>query len=171
MTPTSTHASPLALDRHRLLAAAAAIGAAAVMTRVGLAQESTPDADALTPWKLDLNSATDTELLTVPDTGDRMTRELEEYRPYASILAFRREIGKYVDEGQVAAYEIYLYVPVDPNAADVAALTQLPGVDETIARSLIDARPFDTNGTLVAALATETSVGHASAARRYLTSA
>lgn len=37
-----------------------------------------------------------------------MVRKFEEYRPYVSIQQFRREIGKYVDEAMVAAYEQYV---------------------------------------------------------------
>ena len=47
-----------------------------------------------------------------------------EYRPYVSIRHFRREIGKYVSDEQVAAYEQYVYVPVDPNSADAETLMQ-----------------------------------------------
>jgi DNA uptake protein ComE-like DNA-binding protein len=103
--------------------------------------------------KLNLNTATDEELLTVPNTGQRMLREFKEYRPYDSILQFRREIGKYVDEAQVAEYEKYLYVPVSPNNADAATLQQLPGVDQAIADQLIVARPYATSDDFVKKLA------------------
>ena len=49
-----------------------------------------------TGTKLNLNTATREQFLTIPGVGDRMVREFEEYRPYASIQQFRREIGKYV---------------------------------------------------------------------------
>ena len=44
-------------------------------------------------------------LETIPDFGNRMVREFFEYQPYVSIQQFRREIGKYVDDEQVASYE------------------------------------------------------------------
>jgi len=59
--------------------------------------------------------------------GNRMVREFLEYRPYISIQQFRREIGKYVEEAQVAEYEQYVYVPVNVNESDAATLQQLPG--------------------------------------------
>ena len=62
--------------------------------------------------KLNLNTAAADEFLSVPGVGARMVREFMEYRPYASILQFRREIGKYIDAEQVAAYEVSVYVPV-----------------------------------------------------------
>ena len=99
---------------------------------------------AVAPTKINLNTATDAEFLTVPNVGSRMVREFMEYRPYDSIQQFRREIGKYVDDATVAEYEKFVYVPVSPNNADAATLQQLPGVDAAIAEQLIAARPFAT---------------------------
>ena len=39
-----------------------------------------------------------------------MVHEFEEYRPYTSIEQFQREIGKYVDEDEVARLERYVYI-------------------------------------------------------------
>ena len=47
-------------------------------------------------------------ILMVPGVGDRMAHEFEEYRPYQNIEQFRREIGKYVDEDEVARLERYV---------------------------------------------------------------
>ena len=91
---------------------------------------------------LNLNTATAEELATVPGAGDRMVHEFEEYRPYTSLAQFRREIGKYVDEETVAGYERYLFVPVDPNAADAETLGQLPGVGAEEAEALAAGRPY-----------------------------
>lgn len=104
------------------------------------------------PAKVNLNTATADEILAIPNTGNRMVREFEEYRPYTSILQFRREIGKYVDDAQVAEYEKYVYVPISPNNADAATLQQLPGVDATIAEQLIAARPFAAKADFIAKL-------------------
>jgi len=68
-------------------------------------------------------------------------REFQEYRPYASIQQFRREIGKYVDAAQVADYEKYVFVPIGPNEADEATLLDLPGVDAAIAEQPSPAPP------------------------------
>lgn len=95
--------------------------------------------------KLNLNTVTGEELLaTIPGFGNRMVREFEEYRPYVSIQQFRKEIGKYVDEAQVAEYEKYVYVPIDPNEADEATLQQIPGVDAAVSAQLVAARPYAT---------------------------
>ncbi len=92
--------------------------------------------------KINLNTATAEQILTVPNAGNRMVREFQEYRPYASISEFRKAIGKYVDAAQVSDYEKYVYVPVSPNNADVATLQQLSGVDQAKAEQLIAARPY-----------------------------
>jgi DNA uptake protein ComE-like DNA-binding protein len=63
-------------------------------------------------WKpIDLNTATPEEMELIPGVGPRMRHEFEEYRPWTSIEQFRREIGKYVDEAEVARLERYLAVP------------------------------------------------------------
>ncbi|HEX6058079.1 MAG TPA: hypothetical protein VFZ11_03590 [Gemmatimonadaceae bacterium] len=62
-------------------------------------------------WRpLDLNTATGDEILLIPGVGARMRHEFEEYRPYRSIGQFRREIGKYVDEAEVARLERYVAI-------------------------------------------------------------
>lgn len=57
---------------------------------------------------ISLNDAARDEILLIPGVGDRMAHEFEEYRPYADMEQFRREIGKYVDEDEVARLERYV---------------------------------------------------------------
>ena len=57
---------------------------------------------------LNLNTASREEIMLVPGMSRRMAHEFEEYRPYTSIEQFRREIGKYVDEDEVARFEGYV---------------------------------------------------------------
>lgn len=119
--------------------------------------------------KLNLNEATgDDYLATIPDFSSRMVREFLEYRPYISILQFRQEMGKYVSADQIAEYEQYVYVPVAVDDSDAATLMQLPGVDETIAASLMGERPFGSNEAFLTALANYVSAEDASAAAGYL---
>jgi DNA uptake protein ComE-like DNA-binding protein len=47
---------------------------------------------------IDLNKATDEDILTIPGAGNRMVREFKEYRPWTSKAQFDKEIGKYVKE-------------------------------------------------------------------------
>jgi DNA uptake protein ComE-like DNA-binding protein len=59
---------------------------------------------------LDLNSASDEEILSIPGIGNRMLREFKEYRPYKAMDQFRREIGKYVNKDEVARLERYVTI-------------------------------------------------------------
>jgi DNA uptake protein ComE-like DNA-binding protein len=62
-------------------------------------------------WKpINLNTASDQEILLIPGIGNRMLREFKEYRPYTSIEQFRREMGKYVDDAEVARLETYVSI-------------------------------------------------------------
>ena len=114
---------------------------------------ATGDTGTASCAKLNLNELTEEELMsTIPGFSSRMVREFFEYRPYVSIQQFRQEIGKYVDENQVAEYEKYVYVPVDPNNSDAATLKQIPGVDDTIAAELTAGRPYSSNDAFLQAL-------------------
>jgi DNA uptake protein ComE-like DNA-binding protein len=57
---------------------------------------------------INLNTATDAEILLIPGLGQRMLHEFKEYRPYKSMEQFRREIGKYVSKQEVARLEQYV---------------------------------------------------------------
>jgi len=119
--------------------------------------------------KLDLNSVSGDDLLaTIPDFGNRMVREFQEYRPYVSIQQFRREIGKYVDETQVALYEEYVYVPIQVNDSDAETLMQIPDLDETAAETLMAARPFDSNDAFLQQLVEVAPADDGTLAQAYL---
>ena len=59
---------------------------------------------------INLNTASDADILTIPGLGNRMLHEFKEYRPYKAIEQFRREIGKYVDKREVARLERYVSI-------------------------------------------------------------
>jgi DNA uptake protein ComE-like DNA-binding protein len=59
---------------------------------------------------IDLNTASDADILTIPGLGNRMLHEFKEYRPYKAMEQFRREIGKYVDKREVARLERYVTI-------------------------------------------------------------
>jgi DNA uptake protein ComE-like DNA-binding protein len=59
---------------------------------------------------IDLNSASDEDIMTIPGMGPRMLHEFKEYRPYRNMEQFRREIGKYVDEKEVARLQHYVTI-------------------------------------------------------------
>ena len=59
---------------------------------------------------ININSASDEDLLSIPGVGQRMLHEFKEYRPYRGIAEFRREIGKYVDSKEIKRLERYIIV-------------------------------------------------------------
>jgi DNA uptake protein ComE-like DNA-binding protein len=120
--------------------------------------------------KLNVNNASQADLMrTIPGLGSRMLHEFEEYRPYKSIQQFRREIGKYVDQNQLAEYEKYIFVPIDENQSDAATLQQIPGLDAAEAQELIAGRPYASRDAFLAKLAEKVSPEELAVGRTYLT--
>ena len=59
---------------------------------------------------IDLNDATDEEILLIPGVGNRLLQEFKEYRPYRALAQFRREIGKYVDDDELERLVRYVEI-------------------------------------------------------------
>jgi len=142
---------------------------------VVLAQEPVSSADPqavpanAVAWpKYNLNTASSEQFMSIPGAGERMTREFEEYRPYTSIGQFRGEIGKYVSPEEVAAFEAYVFVPVDPNQADTDTLQQLPGVTAEVADALIAGRPYDSAENFLSTLGQHAPAELVAAANTFL---
>ncbi len=60
--------------------------------------------------RIDLNTASGEDILSIPGVGNRMRHEFEEYRPYTALARFRREIGKYVDDDEVERLARYVEI-------------------------------------------------------------
>jgi DNA uptake protein ComE-like DNA-binding protein len=119
--------------------------------------------------RLNLNTVNGDELLTtIPGFSNRMVREFQEYRPYVSIQQFRREIGKYVGDAQVAEYENYVYVPIAINGSDSDTLQQIPGLDAIEAETLIASRPYASTDEFIAKLNGLVSAAELEIAKTYL---
>jgi DNA uptake protein ComE-like DNA-binding protein len=91
---------------------------------------------------LNLNTATREQILLIPNAGPRMVREFQEYRPYKALAQFHREIGKYVDDAELARLEQYVFVPIDLNAASDADIQTIPGVGARMLREFKEYRPY-----------------------------
>ena len=91
---------------------------------------------------INLNSAPEDVILLIPGMNKRMAHEFEEYRPYRSLEQFRREIGKYVDDAEVARLEQYVFVPLDLNSASEADFAGIPGVDSRMVHEFLEYRPY-----------------------------
>ena len=84
----------------------------AVLASQGLTKEQRTDLYAKLFVPINLNSASDEEILLIPGVGNRMLREFKEYRPYTALAQFHREIGKYVDNTELARLEQYVFVSI-----------------------------------------------------------
>jgi DNA uptake protein ComE-like DNA-binding protein len=91
---------------------------------------------------LNLNTATDAEILLIPNLGNRMLREFKEYRPYKAMAQFRREMGKYVDAKEVARLEQYVFVPINLNTATDEDILSIPGLGNRMLREFKEYRPY-----------------------------
>jgi DNA uptake protein ComE-like DNA-binding protein len=59
---------------------------------------------------INLNTASDEDILSIPGAGPRMVREFKEYRPWKSKAQFDKEIGKYVDAKETARLWRYVVI-------------------------------------------------------------
>jgi len=91
---------------------------------------------------LNLNSASQAEILLVPGVGNRMLHEFEEYRPYQALAQFQREMGKYVDDAEVARLSGYVFVPIDLNTASDEDILSIPGVGRRMEHEFKEYRPY-----------------------------
>jgi DNA uptake protein ComE-like DNA-binding protein len=91
---------------------------------------------------LNLNTATREQVLLIPNAGPRMAREFEEYKPYAGLAVFHREIDKYVDDQELARLEQYVFVPIKLNTATDADILTIPGLGSRMLREFKEYRPY-----------------------------
>ena len=91
---------------------------------------------------INLNSTPREEILLIPGVGERMAHEFEEYRPYKALAQFRKEIGKYVDQKEVARLEQYVFVPVNLNTATDADILSIPGMGQRMLHEFKEYRPY-----------------------------
>ena len=92
--------------------------------------------------QINLNTAAPNEILLIPGVGNRMSHEFQEYRPYKTIAQFRKEIGKYVDQKEVARLEQYVFVPIHLNTASDDDILTIPGLGKRMLREFKEYRPY-----------------------------
>jgi DNA uptake protein ComE-like DNA-binding protein len=86
------------------------LGIEKVLATTSLTEQQKDSVYARLWTPIDLNTATDDEIMLIPGVGSRMLREFKEYRPYSSMDQWRREIGKYVDEAELSRLERYVTI-------------------------------------------------------------
>ena len=92
--------------------------------------------------QINLNTASDAEILLIPGLGNRMLGEFKEYRPYRALAQFRREIGKYVDDKELDRLEQYVFVPINLNTASDADILSIPGMGQRMLGEFKEYRPY-----------------------------
>jgi DNA uptake protein ComE-like DNA-binding protein len=113
------------------------------LTSAGLTREQITTLYGRIFVHLNLNTAAREEILLIPGVGNRMLREFLEYRPYAALAVFHREIDKYVDDTELARLEQYVFVPIDLNKASDADILTIPGLGNRMLREFKEYRPYD----------------------------
>jgi DNA uptake protein ComE-like DNA-binding protein len=93
---------------------------------------------------INLNTATAAEIMLIPGAGKRMAHEFEEYRPWRNYAQFQKEIGKYVDQNEVARLAQYTFIPLNLNTATEADFMTIPGVGKRMAHEFEEYRPWKT---------------------------
>jgi DNA uptake protein ComE-like DNA-binding protein len=93
---------------------------------------------------INLNTASAAEIMLIPGAGKRMAHEFEEYRPWRSYAQFQKEIGKYVDQNEVARLAQYTFIPLNLNTATEADFMTIPGVGKRMAHEFEEYRPWKT---------------------------
>ena len=59
---------------------------------------------------INLNTATDEDILSIPGAGPKMVHEFKEYRPWKTQAQFEKEIGKYVGAKETARLWRYVVI-------------------------------------------------------------
>jgi len=97
---------------------------------------------------INLNTATNEEILLVPGAGRRMAREFPEYRPWRTYAQFDKEIGKYVGADATAKLAQYTFIPMNANTAADNDLMTVPGATQAWADAVKKGRPYKTAADL-----------------------
>ena len=124
-------------------------------------------ADAKATAKIDLNKATEEELMELPGVGDVTAKKIIAGRPFTTVDDLAKvgvkpstieKISAHVTQGRAAAAAAKPATPapakdekVDVNSATAQELEELPGIGEATAKKIIAARPLKTEADLIKA--------------------
>jgi len=93
---------------------------------------------------INLNTATNEEILLVPGAGRRMTIEFPEYRPWKTWAQFDKEISKYVGQEATDKLKQYTFIPVKLNTATDEEILSIPGAGQKMVIEFKEYRPWKT---------------------------
>jgi DNA uptake protein ComE-like DNA-binding protein len=91
---------------------------------------------------VNLNTATDEDILSIPGAGARMVREFKEYRPWKTKEQFDKEISKYVGQPETDRLKQYVFIPVNLNTASNEDILSIPGAGQRMVREFNEYRPW-----------------------------
>lgn len=109
----------------------------------GLTQEQAMEMYKKMFIHINLNTASAEEIQLIPGAGRKMAHEFDEYRPYADYAKFRKEIGKYVNEAEVARLEQYTFIPINLNTATDEMILAIPGMGNKMLHEFKEYRPYN----------------------------
>jgi len=92
--------------------------------------------------QINLNTASQDEILLIPGASSRTVREFRENRPYKTLAQFRKEIGKNADQKEMARLEQYVFVPVSLNGGSDEDILSIPGAGKRMVREFKEYRPY-----------------------------
>ena len=118
---------------------------------------------------LNLNTASEAEIMLIPRVGKRMAHEFEEYRPWKAWAQFDKEIGKYVDAKEVARLKQYTFIPLRLNTATEADFMTIPGVGKRMAHEFEEYRPWKTQAQFQKEIGKYVDVKEVARLWRYMT--
>ena len=93
---------------------------------------------------LNLNTATNEEILLIPKVARRMTIEFPEYRPWKTSEQFDRQIGKYVGQVETDRLKQYVFIPLNLNTATDAQFLTIPNMAQRMLIEFKEYRPWKT---------------------------
>lgn len=91
---------------------------------------------------LNLNSASDDEIMLIPGASSRLVKEFRAGRPYTSLAQFRANMAKSMDAKELARVEQYVFVPVNINNASDDDVLSIPGAGRRMVREFKEYRPW-----------------------------
>lgn len=93
---------------------------------------------------VNLNTASQDEILLIPGAGKRMAHEFDEYRPWKTWAQFDKEISKYVGQPETDRLKQYVFIPVNLNTATDEDILSIPGAGPRMVREFKEYRPWRT---------------------------
>jgi DNA uptake protein ComE-like DNA-binding protein len=93
---------------------------------------------------VNLNTASQDEILLIPGAGKRMAHEFGEYRPWKTWAQFDKEISKYVGQPETDRLKQYVFIPVNLNTATDEDILSIPGAGPRMVHEFKEYRPWKT---------------------------